>query len=338
MDCDHKYLAYIKLFNDVVCPTFIAPIHSGTIYYYQSQQQAYFYVTDIQELAELYGGRIPIIVMPLVIGIPIKNITLGYKDILPHLNYVLDKETIEQLCITGDVPEDVGIYNDISSYTINMCIILWTYNINMKYIISTLAKFPSAEIILVGENIELYASNKVLTCISISINNHMEAYIQGLSYIYNKNLKYDYIFKLYCHTDFCINHETLRLKFNDKSDVIGYPAIKYDYLDNNYVFDIIQELSLDKISNYNINTLLSNIKTLYKKFKLPDQVNRKTKEWAIISKKTNKSYIPSSIFISKFDKIPFEIIDCYSNIYNYNNHKHQNYSNAINKILSIFEN
>ena len=171
--------------------------------------------------------------------------------------------------------------------------------------------------------------------VETNVDNHMSGFIQGLNYIYSHNIKTDYIFKLYHHRDFVINYNTLHMNIDDNI-IIGYPAIKYDYSDNYYVNLICDELSI-LIDNLDV------IKLLQKKISSNEhlQISRKHKEWVIISKKTRKSDIPSSIFITKYSRIPFEIIDIYDNI-SFDNcitdhsYDENNYVNALTKILTIF--
>ena len=343
MDCNHKYLAYIKLFNmQLNNIMFVSLVHSGTIYLYQPDNNNYYYINcgDIEDIAAIYSGQIPIIIIPSIKG-SIKQAAIGYQDILKKLTYILDGADVQYLRNSSD---NLGmLYNAPELLSLNIIIALHINNdSDFTYINNILARFYGADIIICAEDDTIFdkiitSHSKILTYIKTSINNHMVSFLHALNYIYSRNLRYDYVFKLYYHTDFIINYETLNLKITNH-DVIGYPAIKYDYLDNNYVFQIINDYKLTDTAN--INKLYSNIKTLASRFSLPTQINRKTKDWANISKKTNKSYIPSSIFIIKFDKIPFEIIDSYAIACNDSinaEYEQQSYINALNKILTIFE-
>ncbi len=333
MDCDHKYLAYIKLFNvQLNNIMFVALKHSGTIYL--QCPEGNYYVKDIEDIASIYSGCIPIIIVPALKG-PIKPSALSYQDITKKISYILDKDDVQYLKRCSD-NEFALCCSDVVS--INVIIIMHiTQDTNFDYINVMIEKFHGADIIIYESASGLHSkiiSGNILG-ITAGITNHMIAFLQGLNYIYSLNLKYDYVFKLYSHPDFVINYEMTQIKITNH-DVIGYPAIKYDYLDNNYVHNIITEYGINQ--NAGIHKIYGNIKTLASKFTLPAQINRKSKDWANISKKTNKSYIPSSVFIIKYDKIPFEIIDCYADIINIvDSYEHQNYINAINKIFTIFE-
>ena len=332
MDCNHKYLAYIKLFNvNLINVMFVSTVHSGTIYLFHPENNSYYYIKDVDDIATIYSGCIPVILIPSIKG-AIKPIALGYQDVIKKLTYILDSADVQYLRRYSD--NNNMLYQKPDILNANIIIALYlTPDTDYAYINLIISRFPGAIILACN------AHNLISQYISLPpADNHMIAFMHALNYIYSRNLKCDYVFKLYHHADFIINYETLRITL-PKNDVIGYPAIKYDYLDNNYVYQIITENKICDNPRAGINKIYANIKTLASKFSLPAQINRKTKEWANISKKTNKSYIPSSIFIIKFNSIPFEIVDCYNNaitgldeIY-----EKQNYINAINKILTVFE-
>lgn len=112
------------------------------------------------------------------------------------------------------------------------------------------------------------------------------------------------------------------------------------------MFEIIKEYYniidfISKKDSKDSKDLLKNIKFFYN-MGIDKQINRKSKEFQLIIKNTNISYIPTSIFIAKLDLFNnyYFIIDLYSKlednlIYDYNK---QSFSNGLNKFINIFLN
>ena len=346
MDYNYDKIFYSNINGNNLNNIFVAYTFFGTVFYKINNNLYYLNLNDIDIITnELCNGIINVY-----------NITTKFKKNFNLIDYNYIKNNYIYINLENNI--NININNTIINtlkynYKIIICIFI-DYNDNYNdeqflYFSKIINQFNNYFIIFTiyskekkDLNIKIDENKYIL--IYINENNHMAGYLQSLNYIYyNKDeLNYDYIFKLYYHENELIRDNILNMsKKMNKNNIIGYPNIKYDYLDSNYLYDII---NIDMNINMNINineNIYKNIKKIAEynnetelKYK---QINRKSSIFKEIISKTYISFIPSSIYITRFNNINYNIIDLYinlENIYIYN-FEYQSYTNALNKLINL---
>lgn len=345
MDADYSKLLYVNDNIQTKDKIFVSSNYYGTVFFLLNNQ---LFNLNLEEMDKYYNKYKKLIIYCINIKYyNYKNNYIKFNKVLElykNINYdetlntkyekILNKKYDLKTIITLSLTEICNfdyINNIILSFNLeNIYLIITIYN---NYDLS-----------------KLYLNNLNYCILNINKNNHIAGFLCSLNYINNNPylLNYNYIFKLYYHENNNVNNEILKLDKNTiiNKNIIGYPNIKFDYLDSYYLFEIIKEYYniidfISKKDSKDSKDLLKNIKFFYN-MGIDKQINRKSKEFQLIIKNTNISYIPTSIFIAKLDLFNnyYFIIDLYSKlednlIYDYNK---QSFSNGLNKFINIFLN
>lgn len=322
MNCDYSKVCYL-LNEDNLNDVLVSYNYYGTIFYLRDNVLYYLNLNELNKYYELFNNNIKVY---------INNKILKLKKPSNKIDFINTK-----INLINSEPLPLQL-NNTSKYNISIIICVFiNKNTDLNYIQNIINQFELCNTFIIYTTYgEMPESIRPPGSILIKINedNHMAGYLQALNYIYCYELqnKYEYIFKLYYHESPTVNQEVFNLnKDMTDIDILGCPIIKFDYLDSTYLFDIIKQ-----IPNHGIKTkIIKNINNL----KTDDytQINRNNKIFNRIIKKTKIIFIPSAIYITKTNKINFDIIDLYKNlepIYTYN-FELQSYTNALNKFICL---